>query len=619
MTSVADLVTRMYHGIDAGAHTKKLHTAPGSIGANPIYNAIRASGLRRSLDAFDSMMLPPALLHHSLTPKSNWLYGRAKAPENYDDVEYAAGRFTSVPRHLRTIVGAALLDDQDGHGVPAVIYQHDTTLYVHVHEAPLSALEGDLFQRDESTYLEDEVAGRTLAEKLTDLRRQVGAYMHGAGFSAMPGFLLDGNYHLVRHGPLPALWLRAAKTDHEHELLERALLEACMGVAQIDPSCEQEAPSQPPPVWSPDEPLEDPSKCREIVTIFDRHKDDIGAVIDSAETAHPIRKKAILDAMEKMQPRANKMALRPVVAQVAWWIAWRSVGLVAAIKPPVSNRDAAEKELREFERAEASAMARAGTTTLTLSALLSRAKWKTRVAFVGPAATNNVDVLRLANAVCDAGSAALAVRDLAQWFGNNGQASSAGMNLDGYSQLCGLAQRISDPQAILAIDVDGRAQTVKSMRLINATVDATIPADEAARMIAFPWVVPIIHTRDALASAAVQCNGSYMLIERLGREDSTAARDLLRVTDAVRTAYGAAPPKPRPTVGPEDLERFKRDVLQRIAGMESALKNAPGVPPIPTLQTPTDASDYPGSQLVRDTLDVLDRALRKRGVEALAE
>lgn len=616
MTSVAELVPTMYEGIAPGAHTKKLYTEAGKSGANPLYNAIRRCALRQCLDAFDSQMLPPALLHHSLTPKSNWLYGRAKAPETYDDVEYQAGRFTAVPRHLRTIVGAALMDDQDGDGVPAVIYQHGSVLYVHVYEARFSELEGDLFQRDESTYLEDEVAGQTLAEKLTDLRRQVGAYMHGAGFSAMPGFLLDGNYHLVRHGPLPALWLRAAKTDHEHELLERALLEACMGASQIDPS-RQEPQSQPPSVWSPDEPLEDARRCRDIVTIFERNKEDMAGVINSAETAHPIRKKAILGAMEKMQPYANKLALRPVAAQLAWWIAWRSVDFVALLKPPVSNREAAEKTLREFERAEASAMARATTTTVTLAALLSRAKWKTRVASVGSAATNNVDILRLANAVCDAGSAALAVRDLAQWFSNNGQAPSAGMNLDGYSQLCGLAQRIADPQAILAIDVDGRAQTVKSMRLINATVNAAIPADEAARMIAFPWVVPIIHMRDALSSTA--CSGSYMLIERLGSADSTAARDLLHVTDAVRTAYGAAPPKPRPTVGPEDLERFKRDVLQRIAGMESALKNAPGVPPIPTLHTPTDASDYPGSQLVRDTLDVLDRALRKRGIEALAE
>jgi hypothetical protein len=612
----------MYNGIATSTHTKGLH-AQTAEDATPLYNAIRKCALRQNTDAFDRQCLPPALLHHSFTPKSNWLYGRNKAPETYHDVEYQAGSFTAIPRHARTIVGAALMVDHNDNGVPALIYVYGETLYVHVYEAPLASLEGDLFQRGESTYLEEEVAGQTLAQKLTDLRRQVGAYMHGAGFGAMPGFLLDGNYHIVRRGPLPALWLRAAKTDHEHELLERALLAACMAVATVDPSRET-LECQAPPVWSLDQPL---SPITAIVTIFERQKEAMAGVIDSHETAEvvdPVVAKALMDAMDQTQPRANKLALRPVVAEIAWWIAWRSVGFAVALKPPVSNRVAAEIELREFERAEASAMARLSPSGLTLSALVARVQWKTRVAFVGPAAANHVDLLRLANAVCDAGSAALAVRDLEQWFGSgNGQAASAGTRLEGYSQLCGLAQRISEPQAILAMDVDGRTQKVEKVRLINAAVHAHIRPDEAARLVAFPWVVPIIHTSDtADVGGGDTAHGSYLLIERLGGKDATAARDPLHVTDVVRAAYGAAPPpKPRPTVGPEDLERFKRDVLQRIAGMESALKkkDAHGGPSAPTVPTPTDACDYPGRQLVRDTLDVLDRALRKRGIEALAE
>ena len=78
------------------------------------------------------------------------------------------------------------------------------------------------------------------AASLADLVRGIGTTVRGKGLPGIPGFLLDGNYHLVRHGPLGMLHLRSPKSDHELERLDQVI---CLPLRENAVESRQQEPS----------------------------------------------------------------------------------------------------------------------------------------------------------------------------------------------------------------------------------------------------------------------------------------------------------------------------------------------------------------------------------------
>ena len=175
--------------------------------------------------------LPPMMLHDDYHVSANKLYGGTEASK-IADAAYRAGPFIEVPANNRNYHGGAVFD-LNGRTYPVVIYSTRNTfrngemaVIAHVYNAPLSELEADLFDdrkpisNVERKWLGDECAA-THRRNLMHMR----AIMREAGLGAMPGFLLDGDYHLVR-GALPWLHFREPRTEQETTMLDDALVAA---------------------------------------------------------------------------------------------------------------------------------------------------------------------------------------------------------------------------------------------------------------------------------------------------------------------------------------------------------------------------------------------------------
>ena len=134
----------------------------------------------------------------------------------------------------------------------------------------------------------------------------------------------------------------------------------------------------------------------------------------------------------------------------------------------------------------------------------------------------------------NATDAELAARDVDPWEPDTGDG-----NLKGSSRqmLCNMAERVDEPQAVLVLELVA-GQRLKSITLSgSAVLQCAVRPDEAARLLSFPWVVPV-----GSNTSFDQPNGLLML------EQTGVVRDKLRLTNAMRVRYGAAaaPVRPRP-------------------------------------------------------------------------
>ena len=76
---------------------------------------------------------------------------------------------------------------------------------------------------------------------------------------------------------------------------------------------------------------------------------------------------------------------------------------------------------------------------------------------------------------------------------------------------------------------------------------------------------------------------------------SCVVRDMLRVTNKVRTTFGAAPAKPpKPAASPESVEQLRKDMNERLEKLEKtvgdvkAVRQAPAAPRVP--QAPPESA-----------------------------
>ena len=103
---------------------------------------------------------------------------------------------------------------------------------------------------------------------------------------------------------------------------------------------------------------------------------------------------------------------------------------------------------------------------------------------------------------------------------------------------------------------------IKEMRLVNSAVDIELEGlDEAARLLACPWVTVVTHR------TATDAEQGWFTIDA-----SLVQRDLLQVTDKVRETFGAAPAAPpKPAATPESVDQLRRDMNDRLEKLEKAV------------------------------------------------
>ena len=213
------------------------------------------------------------------------------------------------------------------------------------------------------------------------------------------------------------------------------------------------------------------------------------------------------------------------------------------------------------ELAEASEMAKA-PSPYTLHTLTSKIRTcgvvsPTRIG-VASIAPNSIE--KVAAATFAASDAVLAVRDLNNCTGNSRDNSECS-SLIGCKNMAG---RVKEPQAMLIVDL-GPGHDIKNMNLINSAVNIGIESmDDAARLVACPWVTVVLHR-----TAADDAQGWFTL------DTSLVQRDLLSVTEKMRETLGAAPAAPlRPAATPESMEQLRKELNERLDKMEKTIASS---------------------------------------------
>lgn len=165
---------------------------------------------------------PPALVHESKYASSSFLYGCARRVE-LQDVEYMEGRWKPLDSCNRLyFCGGTSIKVTRKLTRPALCFseEHDGGLmvWVIVPEAPLGAMEAELFEPTPATRFEETWLNPGMEER--SWRRQIGAHLRKKPVSELPIWLLSGSYHVKRHGVLPLLRLQPPETSMDKEALE---------------------------------------------------------------------------------------------------------------------------------------------------------------------------------------------------------------------------------------------------------------------------------------------------------------------------------------------------------------------------------------------------------------
>ena len=603
---VADVAT-VYQAL---VHGSEVDVRVGVSPPESAFEGVHGAAALRDSGFFCADALPPTLLHTGGRSNANWLYGGSRASPVVD-AAYKPGKFDlkGKLRQHRRLIGAAFLRASDTLAVPTLLYQLDldgnVTIIAHVFDAPLAELESQLVDPEYPLTPFEKVVhgGEILAEKMRELRVLTGKAMRDGGLAALPGFLVTGDYHLERPGLVAMLRLRAPETDLELEILERVCMTAMQHLPEAEPS----------PVVAEDSRLQ----AHQFLAVFDRCSDEFDFLNACSDGEMNDSHKQFLDYKTAHWAEATKLARRQVVVPLA--AALLNHGQTAvAVEMEVIAR--AEIAASKFELGEASDMARAADNARMrrpwhgvphMTELLGMCPGASRLRHMSPSSYHHDVLGMIASQVFEgAVEADLSIRDIDAWAGEPG----AGGRANQTNALVQMARRVDEPNAMLVFELCA-GQSIASTKLIGSAIHSEhIDNDEAARLLSFPWVVPVA-TNDSVGAPH-----GLLAVEQV-----RVARDKLRVTDAHRLRFGA---KAKPAASPEDMAAFKREVSDKLVSFGRdlrALTDALATRPVDTTATPPTAVVAPPARAVSctgkalaQTVDVLSRMLRKRGVAALS-
>ena len=546
-------------------------------------------------------MLPPILLSDDYHVTANRLYGGTE-PSKYEDAAYRAGPSSEVGSHQRTYHGGAILE-LNGKTYPVLIYSTrfdandqigfrggKAALIAHIYEAPLCELEADLVDSSrpvsnlERKWLRDECV-----DSLRNCRLHMGSVMRGSGLQLMPGFLLNGDYHLVR-GALPWLHFREPRTDHEVAVLGDAIAAAMM-YDENHVYAEQEPEARPFDLSS----IYGPHGADTLLlTVFDRCEQKyawVPKLVTTKSAEETLSWKPFLEKLQRIRGTqglvfTTRVGCRTLILGLAMYL------LGSYWRPPSDNSSEGASDrsyLNKYplvELEESSDMEKEARpfTLHTLTAMVRTAGMvsPTRIGMASMA-PNSLE--KVAAATFAASDAVLAFRDVDGW---RTQKRDSAVHCS-VTWATNMAARIKEPNAMLIMDLDS-VYEIKSIHLVNSAINIQLKClDEVARLIGYSWVTVVMHRRANDGAA-----GWFTL------DTSLVQRDLLLVTDSVRRTFGAAPSMPpKPAATPESVEQLRKDLKAGLDVLHKAIMEvksirmtpqpalAPSPAPLPSVESNT--------------------------------
>ena len=540
----------------------------GSI-SDGVLGCVQQSAILQDVATF--AQLPPMLMHEDPRPSANKLYGGTQASV-VPLAAYQPGRYAC--RGARRVLGGALFDLHGSSHVAVVYVEGDDELVVHVHQAHLSELEAQLFDPvTPVTHLEERWLGLSLAYAMNNLRGACGAFVRSGGASMVPEMLLSGDAHLVRCGCLAWLHLRAPLDDLEMERLSRAVTcAAWQAVREHDAGAHERAIA-----------LSVPATATSMKTVFDRCPLDAashGAVPSSTnggDGAEPQEE----ETMRNLAPLIEKAVLRSRHALLC------ELARVVLLMAPASVTPSKALEMLPA----ASDMARAAQVR-ALHKLTSRLATCGTVSLVHLARCTGSpdDLLAVCTALYEARDVSVAAHD-----------AMGGALAGTFDGLRTMASRVCDAQAVLLISTDSE-NLLKQLRLVNTTFDRELRVDEAARLVACAWLIPIVYRVSSTGCDAFLLDATRVCRERL-RVDDTARR----LRSPARATQSA-------TAEVAEAQRTQHDLIAKLADLSAKLPVQWHVPWV--------GDDAPGAcaqdASLLQTIDVLTALVRKRKAAALS-
>ena len=592
------------------------------------WEAVQTAAIMRDDAFFKLENQPPVLMHASGASNANCLYGGTRTSPVLD-AAYRPGKsdLRGQRRHERQLVGAAFLEAGTIQQIPVLLYlsRHErpagedgedgedgspsspATLVAHVFSAPLAQLEAQLGDDGASaTPMERALyGGEATAEHQRHLRVQACEYMREGGLASLPGFLVQGDYHLTRPGLVSMLRLRGPESDLELEMLETVCMTALQhhlnGLAGED--C-----LGPSPILSEDEPL----VADDFLTVFDSCEDEFEYLNYATEQAMNEFHHRERDYKQGRWADASKLARRQVAVTVA-------AALLAhgPAHPKVSPEEIGKLTTMAARSAleEASEMARSAyrkwlsrsKRSRDMSELMGMCPGASRLRYMAPNAVGSEFLREMTNQVFEgAVDAELASREVDCCGTEEDTVESR--RVEGTNTIERVARRVAEPNAMLCVRLS-LGQTIQSIKLVSCcTYFEKVTLEDAARLLSFPWVVPV----------AVNTSGADNPRGLVTIEQPRVRRDKLRVTEEVRLRFGATP---KPAASPDDLNAFKREVNEKMQGVAhqiGALTEALKTRPVPAPELrPAAREPCAVSKTLRETVDVLEGMMKKRRMSAL--
>jgi hypothetical protein len=482
--------------------------------------ATLSDAVRRALllgSAEDGEEPPPLLLSAQPPPRVDAFCGVHDAPEGH-----AAGAWPALNwGDELQCVGAGVLDAGLGGAcapLPALLLafprEPEPRLALYVPDAPVAALELALCDaRASASPLERRLwTDPGEADDRIDRRREIGAHVRGVGAAAYSSQVLTGAYHVLRSGPAAFLRLRAPKAQGEREALALAL-RVTLGPEKAHAPFAPLSEVLPPPY--------------ELCTVFQAS----GRGVD-AETAFELARGAELTASNHATHPEDARA--PDVAAEA--LLQRSLPARPAQRqqspPAAPTREPLE----------------AAPQLPTLARLMGQLSALASVRRLG----EGREGVKAAFAPCDQLWCTRAL--------GLGREESGGAGL--VPLVTVVAKRVAAPAAVLLVRV-GPDEAITHAALLNADFELQPSVDAIVRLLACPWVCPLLVHAARADLCTVDVNG--------------LRRDALQLTVQVRNGFVAAPAAPPATSG--ELAALRTAIEARLAAPAEASAEAPAPAP----------------------------------------
>ena len=528
--------------------------------SDSLVGCIRLLSGAGDVSAFSS--LPPPLMTDSETISDQRL--RPLPPSSSS--AYAPGPPPLPP--LGHLVGAAVFPFC-GISHPALLFaNHKTkTVTTHVYSVSLTSLESDLHRaRTRASPIERTWKGDLICTSHLSLLEMMETQCRTHGPSSVPSLLLsddDASVHLRRPGPIPLLHMRLPRNAREREMLAKTMKRyvALRCTAGTVPS---------------------PRSSSDLLSSFDASSEyqfqtffsPLSMEDEEDEEEEKEEKEEKKKKKKDVEKAIREMASVPALAIV--------LACLLRCSPSAATLSDATTEDDDESSATSPSTFSSSSSLLPLDVLPESLS---RLVAACPCSLHDVCILGkigaasqahcIASSLFSPSDVGACIRDVAT------QSSSAPQGrpfLAARTLLLSIANRVSDDACMMVIEL-GPSRDVKSIRLVNSSIDHQLGIDCAARLLGCDWVVPV-----GMLQHSKQ-DGSFFTLT-----STSVRRRKLRVCDSVLASYPS--PAEHKVRSPQfdfskfdqrlsALEKLSESISERVAAPAPAPAPSPASSPAP--------------------------------------